>query len=67
MLCYVVDLQQNMWSQLFMILMWIRILGADGYSSSFHKDSWDIIGVDITNAVLEFFHNFLLQANYLEK
>ncbi|XP_074290700.1 uncharacterized protein LOC141617406 [Silene latifolia] len=29
--------------------------GPDGFSSQFYRDSWDIIGKDITGAVLDFF------------
>ncbi|XP_074266000.1 uncharacterized protein LOC141588456 [Silene latifolia] len=31
--------------------------GPDGYSSKFYKDSWDIIGEEVTNAVLDFFES----------
>ncbi|XP_019236486.1 PREDICTED: uncharacterized protein LOC109216760 [Nicotiana attenuata] len=31
--------------------------GPDGYGSGFYKAAWDVIGDDITAAILEFFHN----------
>ncbi|GJW47654.1 hypothetical protein Tco_0079300 [Tanacetum coccineum] len=31
--------------------------GPDGYTAAFFKDSWDIIGSDVTKAVCEFFTN----------
>lgn len=32
-------------------------LGPDGYSSGFFRNAWDIVGEDITNAVLEYLNN----------
>lgn len=31
--------------------------GSDGYGSEFFKSAWDIVGTDITDAILEFFRN----------
>ncbi|XP_074314953.1 uncharacterized protein LOC141651130 [Silene latifolia] len=31
--------------------------GPDGYSSKFFKDSWDIIGLDVVEAVMDFFQS----------
>ncbi|XP_074290754.1 uncharacterized protein LOC141617456 [Silene latifolia] len=34
--------------------------GPDRYSSKFFKDSWDIVGEDVTNAILNFFESGLI-------
>ncbi|GJS75277.1 hypothetical protein Tco_0725158 [Tanacetum coccineum] len=34
-----------------------RAPGPDGYTSAFFKKSWDIVGVDVCNAVRDFFSN----------
>lgn len=31
--------------------------GPDGYGSGFFRSTWDVIGQDITEAILEFFGN----------
>ncbi|XP_011101901.1 uncharacterized protein LOC105179939 [Sesamum indicum] len=31
--------------------------GLDGYSAGFYKVAWPIVGREVTNAILEFFHN----------
>ncbi|XP_074314336.1 uncharacterized protein LOC141649548 [Silene latifolia] len=36
--------------------------GSDGFNSQFYRDSWDVIGRDITGAVLDFFATDLLPA-----
>ncbi|XP_074304025.1 uncharacterized protein LOC141638510 [Silene latifolia] len=33
-----------------------KAAGPDGYSSAFYKDSWDIVGRDIYDAIQDFFH-----------
>ncbi|XP_074300543.1 uncharacterized protein LOC141631821 [Silene latifolia] len=34
--------------------------GPDGYSSKFFKDSWDIVGEEVTDAILNFFNSGLI-------
>ena len=31
--------------------------GPDGYSSKFFKDSWDVVGMDVIAAILDFFNS----------
>nr|GEU31112.1 hypothetical protein [Tanacetum cinerariifolium] len=40
--------------------------GLDGFTAAFFKDSWDIIGLDVTKAICEFFTNgrFLKELNH---
>ncbi|XP_021975392.1 uncharacterized protein LOC110870522 [Helianthus annuus] len=43
-----------------------KAAGPDGYTSAFFKNAWDIVGNDVSNAVLEFFDNgkLLKQLNH---
>lgn len=37
--------------------------GPDGYTGEFYKKTWDVIGLDLTRAVLEFFKSGKLRSN----
>ncbi|XP_035550016.1 uncharacterized protein LOC118349461 [Juglans regia] len=39
-----------------------KSLGADGFSAGFFLDHWDIVGTDVSNAVLEFLSNGVMPA-----
>ncbi|GJS96768.1 putative RNA-directed DNA polymerase [Tanacetum coccineum] len=40
--------------------------GPDGYSSAFFKESWEIVGTDITKAVKEFFYQRRILSNRMK-